>query len=371
MEGLNVLYRQIDELLELRARDFPRRVEPTWSRLRARLDELTERLRSEAARQDTPAPPVGGQLLDSAIFVVGYPKSGTTLLLGLLDGHPGLAVVPGETRYFTDLLPAARGSRERVVDDLHRRFVLYLVNPSGQSPFWLLGRPWEGDDGYLRFTRALFALARAHPGRDLLALFAATFAHGAPRAWVEKTPLHVEHVDEILAVYPRARFVQVVRDPRSAAASIHRFREHGWSLDPNEVVRGIDRALRAALEHPRRLGEERYLVVRYEELVRSPEPELARIAAFAGIDWDESLLRPTLVGKEMRANSAWLERRTVGEIHALSLDDPGAGLDRRVLRSVLATTGASARALGYPLPRLRRRPFARARDTAGPAGTSR
>lgn len=355
IDELNVLYRQIDELLELRARDFPRRVEPTWSRLRGRLDELTERLRAEAAREAAPAPAVSERLLESAVFVVGYPKSGTTLLLGLLDGHPELAVVPGETRYFTDLLPAAAGSRERVLDELHRRFVPYLVNPTGQPPFWLLGRPWEGEDGYLRFTRALFALARAHPARDPLALVAAAFTDGVPHAWIEKTPLHLDHVDEILATYPRARFVQVVRDPRSTAASICRFREHGWSLDMREVVRGIDRALRSALEQPRRLGEERYLVVRYEELVRSPERELARIAAFAGVEWDESLLRPTLAGHEMRANSAWLVRRTVGEIHALSLDDPGAGLDRRVLRFLLATTGESARELGYPLPRLKRR----------------
>src|SRR5207244_838837 len=177
----NALYRRIDELLELRARDFPQRVEPTWSRLRGALDELTERLRTAAAGAADP-PAVADELLDAPVFLVGYPKSGTTLLLGLLDGHPELAVVPGETRYFTDLVPAAQGSRERVVDELHRRFVPFLVNPTGQSPFWLLGRPWEGEDGYLRFSRRLFALARAHPARDPLALPAATFAGGAARA---------------------------------------------------------------------------------------------------------------------------------------------------------------------------------------------
>lgn len=362
---LNALYRRIDELLELRARDFPQRVEPTWSRLRTALDELTEWLRA-AGEDDHGGPPaVPEELLDSPVFLVGYPKSGTTLLLGLLDGHPELAVVPGETRYFTDLVPAAKGARERLVDDLHRHFVPYLANPTGQPPFWLLGRPWEGEDGYLRFSRRLYALARAHPSRDPLALLAATFAGPHSRAWVEKTPLHVDHVDEILAVYPRALFVQIVRDPRSTAASIRRFREHGWRLDPDEVVRGIDRALAAALERPARLGEGRYFVVRYEELVRSTEPELRRIVDFLGIGWDGVLLRPTLAGTEMRANSAWLERRTVGEVHALSLGEPGAGLDRRVLRSVLATTGANARALGYPLPEVRRGPFARKRESAG------
>jgi Sulfotransferase family len=134
-------------------------------------------------------------------------------------------------------------------------------------------------------------------------------------------------------------------------------------------VRGIDRALAAALERPGRLGEKRYLVVRYEELVHSTEPELRRIADFLGIGWDDVLLRPTLAGRQMRANSAWLDRRTVGEVHALSLGEPGAGLDRRVLRSVLATTGANARALGYELPPLRRGLFGRRRESVGRAAS--
>src|SRR5438128_3366241 len=76
---LNALYRRIDELLELRARDFPQRVEPTWSRLRGTLDELTERLRTAATTAGAAdAPDVADELLDAPVFLVGYPKSGTT-----------------------------------------------------------------------------------------------------------------------------------------------------------------------------------------------------------------------------------------------------------------------------------------------------
>jgi hypothetical protein len=329
--GLDELYARIDALLQLRAKAFPRREEPTWSQLHSALGEAAARLR-ELAAVDPAAPAVlDEELLARPVFVVGYPKSGTTLLLALLDGHPELVVVPGETRWFTDPEPT--------LVQLHERWIRYLVNPSGQEPFWLLGRPDEDDDPYLAFTERLLAAA-AH-GDLLTALAAAFWAPGA-RAWVEKTPLHVFRVDEIRRRFPAARFVHVVRDPRATVAAIRRFARHGWSTDVDETLDGVARALAQAADAP-----DAYLVVRYEDVVRAPEQELRRVADFVGVDWSDSLLRPTLAGVPMRANSAWLDRRVVGEIHDRSLDNE---LDRRTLALVHARTSRAARELGYELP---------------------
>jgi Sulfotransferase family len=333
--GPTSLYERIDDLLRLRAQAFPRREEPTWSQLDAALGELASRLRELAGAGETTAPRRSDELLARPVFVVGYPKSGTTLVLGLLDGHPQLAVVPGETRWFTDPEPTLAA--------LHEHWIRYLVNPSGQEPFWLLGRPGGGADPYLAFTERL--LGRAADG-DLLAALVAAFAAPDARAWVEKTPLHVFHVDRIRRRFPAARFVHVVRDPRATVAAIRRFGGHGWSTDVDETVDGVARALAQAADPP-----DAYLVVRYEDVVTAPERELRRIADFAGVDWSESLLRPTLAGVPMRANSAWLEWRVVGEIHDRSLEHE---LDRRTLALVQARTSRAARALGYELPRVGR-----------------
>ena len=113
-------YARIDELLRQRAADFPHRVEPTWSRLVGELRELATALRDESVGLRLPHR-LDRELLSRPVFVVGYPKSGTTLALALLDGHPQLAVIPGETRWFTDPEPT--------LAELHERWIHFLVNP--------------------------------------------------------------------------------------------------------------------------------------------------------------------------------------------------------------------------------------------------
>ena len=234
--GLTELYARIDDLLRLRAEAFPRREEPVWSQLDAALGEVAARLRDLAPAAAAPA--LDEELLARPVFVVGYPKSGTTLLLGLLDGHPQLVVVPGETRWFTDPEPT--------LAKLHERWIRNLVNPSGQEPFWLLGLPDGDEDPYLAFTARLLAGA-AHG--DPLAGLVAAFSAPEARAWVEKTPLHVFQVERIRRRFPAARFVHVVRDPRATVAAICRFARHGWSTDLDEsfewLVDFVDRGLRA------------------------------------------------------------------------------------------------------------------------------
>jgi hypothetical protein len=329
-------YARIDELLRLRAADFPSRVEPTWSLLDGELRELATALREETARMQLPRAELDHELLSKPVFVVGYPKSGTTLLLGLLDGHRQLVVLPGETRWFTDPEPT--------LAELHERWIHILVNPSGQEPFWLLGEPTGEDDAYLRFTNALFAIAAQNPELDLLTALAAAFAHSTQRAqaWVEKTPFHLFHVDRIRRRFPDARFIQVVRDPRTTIAAIRRFGEHGWSTDIDETSAGVAAALSLATR-----TSDSYLVVRYEDLVTATERELRRVAKFLGIEWSSALLCPSQLGQPRRANSSHLDRRVIGKIHARSLRTDDTELDARTLALINARTSAPARALGY------------------------
>lgn len=339
-------YRRIDSLLQQRVRDFPLRLEPTWTRLDEELGELAAVLRERVLSAPGSTIPLDRQMLARPVFIVGYPKSGTTLLLSLLDAHPQLVVIPGETRWFTDPEPTFA--------ELHDRWIRYLINPSGQDPTWLLGRPSRDADPYLGFTRTLAALAAAHPDLDLLVLLAATFSAGASgaRAWLEKTPLHLFQVERIRRRFPAARFIQVVRDPRATVASISHYARHGWGTDLDETTAGMVAALEQAREAPLELGSSTYLVVRYEDVVTAPEHSLTRVAEFIGIDWADSLLRPTLAGVPVRANSAWLERRVLGEIQDRSLRT--AELDGRTLAIVQARASEPARALGYSLPRVGR-----------------
>jgi len=337
-------YRRIEELLAIRARDHPRRVEPAWSELLSAVDRFAARLREDAE-------PVEGTLpafYERPVFVVGHRKTGTTLLQELLDGHPQLAVLPGESNHFHTFLPQVAHSPD-LASEAQRWWLLRLVSPSGIPPFWALGPPpATGADPYLAFTARLTGLVAANPGRDPLGMAAAALSPAERLAWVEKTPGHEHRLDEILAVYPQARFLHVVRDPRSVAAAIVRL---DVATDrPTDLV-DVGLTIRRSLEAADRNRAERYVVVRYEDLVADPEAVMRGVAEFAGIDWSESLLTPTVGGVEATSNSAWSARRVTGTIEGERLDLWREELDESAAALISAATRGPARRHGYELPR--------------------
>jgi Sulfotransferase family len=351
-------YRRIDALLEARARDYPRRVEPTWSDLLGAIDALSARLLAWAQHE----PSDFGEFpsyYDSPVFVVGHRKTGTTLLLDLLDGHPQLVALPGESNHFLTFLPRFGGlPADRIAAEAQRWWMLRLISPSGIAPFWALGQPaLPAADPYALFSRRLIELADGNPERDVLGLAAAALhaaggGVGEPRAWVEKTPGQEHELDAILARYSAARFVQLVRDPRSVAAAIARLdRATGQEMDLVDVGLTMRRSFDAAERNVRRLGEDRYLVLRYEDLVAEPEPTMRRIASFVGIDWADSLLTPTVGGVEATSNSAWVERKATGRIESGGLELWRRELDERSAEIVSAATRPVAKRFGYELPR--------------------
>jgi sulfotransferase family protein len=356
-------YRRVDELLAARAKDYPDRVEPTWSMLVSSLEQLAGSLRESAGGPDAPEPSPEAQacvarLLQAPVFVVGYQKSGTTLLLNLLDGHPSLGVVPYlESKYFTRFVPEhGHLDPSAQIAALQEAWIHSLINPVGEPPFWLLGEPTAPNDPYERFTAYLYWFAGRYPAQDLLAILATTVVavrldagelEHEPDYWVEKTPMHELHADEILDVYSHAKFLHIVRDPRATVAALRRMEMAG---DARASALEIRRTLEAARRTIERIGPGRYSIVSYEELVRDPERVMRGVAAFLDIEFTDILLTPTTAGRLVGANSAWPERRVRGTVHALSVDSWRGSLGRGEETIVLAETAQAANAIGYPLP---------------------
>jgi len=361
-DSLTEAYRRIDELLAIRARDHPRRVEPAWSDLLAAIDGLAARLRAlvGGGGPQEPAPVVLPGFYERPVFVVGHRKTGTTLLLDLLDAHPELVVLPGESNHFITFLPRIdEVTADEVAAEAQAWWILRLISPSGIPPFWAAGR-WDATpDPYELFTRELLALVASYELLDVLglaavALHAARGGRGRPRAWVEKTPGQEHEVERILERYPHAHFLHVVRDPRGVAGALARLdAQTDRRTDMVEIGLTLDRSFAAAVGNLRRLGGDRYLVVRYEDLVADPEPTMRGVAHVAGIDWDESLLVPTVGGVAATSNSAWSERKVTGTIESRGVDLWRETLSRRSSEVVCAGARASARSVGYDLPRPR------------------
>ena len=159
-----------------------------------------------------------------ACFVAGQAKSGTTLLVALLDSHPELLVLPEETAYFPTVLTkyAPRGRRAQFD---------YLTKQSLSNV--LFGGPCKwGKRSYATFPREKFlqafelaAFDPANAQEDLLVLMVKAYAATLGRSldaitrWVEKTPANRNHVSAIIDRFPHAKAVAVPERAKCARLS--------------------------------------------------------------------------------------------------------------------------------------------------------
>jgi hypothetical protein len=262
--------------------------------------------------------------LDQPVFICGHHRSGTTLLQQLLDAHPELLVLPSEGTYFKSFGYVAHADpAPRDIDRFIEDWIARLVDPN-QEPHFKLGRSGAGGNPYLMFARRLTGwTAVLSARRDSLSRFAVLRALAAayrdvtatpklPRYWVEKTPLN-ERYFERFAVFPQARFIQLVRAPRATIASLLKLYRSGGvgDFDLSEHARAIAQSLTLAQKH--RAQSDRYLVVRYEDLTQDPAREMQRVCQFLGVSSAAVLLTPSVGGKTVRSNSSF-EKGAAGVI---------------------------------------------------------
>ncbi len=247
---------------------------------------------------------------ERACFVAGQAKSGTTLLVALLDNHPELLVLPEETAYFPTVLTkyAPRGRRAQFD---------YLTKQSLSNV--LFGGPCKwGKRNYAVFPREKFletfertAFDPANAEEDLLVLMVKAYAVTLQRPldtirrWVEKTPANRNHVPAILARFPHAKILVTMRDPRAILAAqiaLEKTRKTG-RFSTYYVIAHWRVAARIAQRV--RDGEIPGLVVPYEQLVCEPAKMMEKVCTYLEINFDlKTVLTPTKVGQFWSGNSA-------------------------------------------------------------------
>ena len=241
----------------------------------------------------SPPPPTSASAAPPpAPFLVGAPRSGTTLLRLMLDAHPLLAIPP-ETGFLVHLIddafpnaapspapPAALptpdplASPEPPVD----RFLRIAV----ASPTWPDFRLPERD------LRAALDAARPRDLGACIRVFYGLLAarEGKPR-WGDKTPNYGLQIPRIRRLVPEARFVHIVRDPRDVVVSV---RGEWFRAGDDPAAMAADWVRRVEAARAAGAGEEDFLEIRYEDLVRRPEEVLRRVCTHLELPFDPAML---------------------------------------------------------------------------------
>lgn len=322
-QDVQALKTRLNELLEARHRTFPKKDAETGRALEQHFIQYQAWLRTLQHGSFTPDPQLVEQAQGMAqrpIFICGHAKSGTSLLVNLLDGHPALVTMPGDSHavHVAEQYASAHSQTERDAWQLY--WLSRLINPTGQKPFWLLGTkdaPYINLLAYLAYWREQYDGMAAAPFLAVVLAYFCANPHrpSEPAAWVAKTPANEYRVDTLLRHYPTARFVHVVRNPFANLVSMKRlsiFRS-GRAYTVRSAHR-IRRSMQQGTRNQQRLGDARYHFVRYEDLVADPESTLRDVARWMDIPFHKTLLSPTVNGMAATANSMKRTRAHRGQV---------------------------------------------------------
>ncbi len=219
----------------------------------ATLDEISEVMDAGAM-----SAPVAGHGEEGAIFILGMPRTGTTLAERMLL-QSGKVKNAGELTDFGFLMTSAVG-RVRAVEP-----GLSPVAASMQLDFAALGRE------YMRGARQM--------------------AGGNP-CFIDKMPANYMYCGVIHKALPNARIIHLVRDPLDTCYAIFKtlfFNAYDFSYDQEELAEYYI-AYRRLMAHWHEVMPGVILDVRYEDLVTDPEAQSRRIYEWCGLEWSPAVL---------------------------------------------------------------------------------
>ncbi|MEM6253217.1 MAG: sulfotransferase [Cyanobacteria bacterium P01_D01_bin.156] len=211
----------------------------------------------------------------SPIFIVGMPRSGTTLLTTILSGHPRIAISP-ETHFLTYWVPKYSHLDLSKIHDFET-FWQALSQSKRFSYFDI------DSNKTLEAILAKSSLNHAAIFTGWLEVYAERWQK--PR-WGEKTPLHYQHLNQLLTWFPNAQVLWMLRDPRAVTASLLKM---DWASDYVHVH--AQQWCQSTQLYERQWQSNRHVkLIRYEDLVQQPELTLKGICRFLNEDYSEQLL---------------------------------------------------------------------------------
>ena len=242
------------------------------------------------------------------LFVVGCPRSGTTLLQRMLDNHPQLAVA-NDTHFITRCLKKMKW----VIDppltaELIEQVKCYRRFPRLGLTDHAVSRAAEKAKTYAEFVSFLYTEYGNMHRKSLAG---------------EKTPDYVRHLPMLHSLFPQAKSIHIIRDGRDVALSTLEWAKAGkgpgrielWNKEPVAVCAlwwrmNVDFGMRDGMD----LGTAVYREVKYEDLAAWPEKIIQGLADFLKLPFSTEMVKfyvgKTRSNSKLSAKSAWLPPTT-------------------------------------------------------------
>jgi len=242
-------------------------------------------LEDVAGWSDTGAPP----LEKSPVFIVAFPRSGTTLLELTLDAHPDLVSM--------DEQPFVQAA----LDDLIAAGAVYPERMAALSPA-------ELDSIRTRYWERAGSKADINSGRRL----------------VDKNPLNILRLPAIRRLFPRAPIILAIRHPYDVLLScfMQHFRTPDFALlcaDLGTLALGYRRTFDFWYQQTALLSP-RVLELRYESFTAEFAAEIRTVLEFLQLRWDDAVLRPQENARDKRFISTPSYSQVIEPVHRKAVD---------------------------------------------------
>ena len=232
---------------------------------------------------------------DRPIFVLGCPRSGTTLLQLMLHAHPRIAVPP-ETRFVLTTYEA-RNSFGNLREEQNRRALAASIVRPRQTLFYDLELDADAVfeeivDGPPTLGSAIGIVFRAYARR-----------FDKPR-WGDKRPGYYQQIPGLLRMFPDAQIVHLIRDGRDCVASL--LTMPWFKQDIYAAICSWVEAIDCGRHARRQIAADAYVEIRYEDLVADPAGRLTALCEFLDEDYDPAMAEPNrIAGTTIPERKTW------------------------------------------------------------------
>jgi hypothetical protein len=182
------------------------------------------------------------------------------------------------------------------------------IGGAGEQPFWS-----NREQSVVDYQKLTVNPSRIRSvGREYVELLS-SIAPGFPHV-IDKNPANLLVLGSFWLAFPNSRVIHTRRNPIDTALSIWMTpmsTNAGFIGDRANIVFAYKECLRL-MDHWREvLPDDRFLDIRYEELISDPESQIKRMVEFCGVEWDEACLHPELNKRRIRTPSFWQVRQPV------------------------------------------------------------
>lgn len=254
-------------------------------------------------------------ITEQYIFLGGHRKCGTTMLLNLFDGHPLCCVYPSDISVLYGYFPKYIIEEHSVEDRLARLDLVVfgslkrLCNKRGLDQRLAVEQmrdhffdnidhaALDQIDVIIRQIIDSYRFVTDQPVQE------------KPIVLVKETSLEI-YAQELAEPFPGCQFITLLRDPRdnygALRAGVDKHYSKFGEKDKHILASLIHRAgisMQLLKANQQVMGDGRFLPVSFEKLTTDINNVMTDVARFAGIRWDDCLLRPTVMGQETTGNN--------------------------------------------------------------------